>query len=298
MAQISSLRAYQQANKDTVTKGNMFSVPPQALVEEPGFNVRDYDDPDVVQHIRNLANAYARGDYVDPVVVKVVDGKLFIREGHCRRLAMLLAIEEGAEILRTPVIEYKGDDAAQVALIVTSNSGLKITTLQTAEVYRRLSAWGFSDTEIAERVGKTSTHVRQMLDLLELPTELKQLIKDGKISATAALETFKEQGTAAVGTINKAVENAEEAGRKRITRKDLGGPKPLPKKVAIRVQSAFSTFTEKLDRASLDAKTEKVTVELTLEEAEALIALKADVGAIEKKRSDKQAEEEQGTLDI
>ena len=286
---VNSLRAFQQAFKSDVTKGNMYSVPPSMLVEEEGFNVRDYNDPDVVAHVRSLADAYKRGDYVDPVVVKVVEGQLLIREGHCRRRAMLLAISEGAELLRTPVLEFKGDEADQAALIVSSNSGLKITALQTAAVYKRLAGWGFSEGEIAERVGKTSQHVNQMLALLELPLELKQQIEAKVISATAALDIFREKGREAVNVVQEAVNKAKEQGKTKVTKKNLqDGPKPLPRKVAGDVRTAFGNVAQRLQSQDAVFEGDTVIVTMSREEVEGLLAVQKQIEEFEAKQAEKE----------
>lgn len=88
-----------------------------------------------------LADAYKRGDYVPPIIVKVIDGKVYVREGHRRRRAILLAIEEGADIQFVQVVEHKGDEAEQSLLIATSNDG-PLSPLERAVIYARLANWG------------------------------------------------------------------------------------------------------------------------------------------------------------
>ena len=38
-----------------------------------------YKLPEVEEHIYNIKNAYIRGDYVDPIRVRVIDGVPFVR---------------------------------------------------------------------------------------------------------------------------------------------------------------------------------------------------------------------------
>lgn len=62
-------------------KGDGFTISPQLLLEEEGFNTRGafcedyYERPDIKAGIRVLADAYKRGDYVPPIIVKVIDGR-------------------------------------------------------------------------------------------------------------------------------------------------------------------------------------------------------------------------------
>lgn len=194
---------------------------PDLLKEEVGFNSRGafcdnyFEREDVVAHIRNLADAYTRGDYVPPIIVKVKAGEVFVRDGHCRRRGLLLAMSEGVEIKKVQVLEHKGDEAAQTVLIVTSNDGLALSQLERAVVYGKLAAWGWTDQEISAKVGRTYEHVRQLRQLLELPIELKRLIQDGTVSATYAAELYREHGDSALDMLNKA----KIAGVGKVTKK-------------------------------------------------------------------------------
>ncbi len=123
-------RSQRRNRPEELKKGDGFTISPQLLLEEEGFNTRGafcedyYERPDIKAGIRVLADAYKRGDYVPPIIVKVIDGKVYVREGHRRRRAILLAIEEGADIQFVQVVEHKGDEAEQSLLIATSNDGL------------------------------------------------------------------------------------------------------------------------------------------------------------------------------
>ncbi|MDV5468984.1 hypothetical protein [Klebsiella pneumoniae] len=161
-----------------------------------GFNTRGafcedyYERPDIKAGIRVLADAYKRGDYVPPIIVKVIDGKVYVREGHRRRRAILLAIEEGADIQFVQVVEHKGDEAEQSLLIATSNDGLPLSPLERAVIYARLANWGWSDQMIAQRVGRSAEHVR-IARALEMPLELETDDSGRPVAATYAQELLQ-----------------------------------------------------------------------------------------------------------
>lgn len=274
-SKVNSLRAYHEANKGVVNKGNAYSVPPQTLEETPGFNVREYDRPDVTEHIRSLADAYKRGDYVPPIVVRVEGGRLSVRDGHCRRRALLLAIDEGADITRIPVIEHRGDEVEQNLLILTSNQGLPISPLGRAEIYARLVRWGKSPQEIADKIGSSHTTVSNYLKLHELPIALKQSVQDGKLSATAALELYQQHGTAAVGMVSSALEQALSTGRERITTKHIQKSPRISRAVVSTMTTHLHRITEQL-QSIVEAAPENATVriELSIEEAKELLDLR------------------------
>ncbi|HBU0563312.1 TPA: hypothetical protein MCP53_002799 [Klebsiella pneumoniae] len=173
MAVINSLRALKGVTApEELKKGDGFTISPQLLLEEEGFNTRGafcenyYERPDIKAGIRVLADAYKRGDYVPPIIVKVIDGKVYVREGHRRRRAILLAIEEGADIQFVQVVEHKGDEAEQSLLIATSNDGLPLSPTLTlsredVDAFQELKA------KLAELEPKTdeSNEDQQELDL-------------------------------------------------------------------------------------------------------------------------------------
>ena len=45
-----------------VKKTDLWKVDPRRLIEIDGFNLRDYDDPDVIAQIQAFADAYAADD--------------------------------------------------------------------------------------------------------------------------------------------------------------------------------------------------------------------------------------------
>lgn len=274
-AKVSSLRSYHETNKGAVNKGNAYSVPPQALVEVDGFNVRDYDDPDVAQHIRNFADAYKRGEYIPPIVVRVEEGQLLVREGHCRRRGLLLAIAEGAQIERTPVVEHKGDEIQQNFLILTSNQSLMVKPLERAEVYRRLKAWGQSEEEIARGVGRSVTHVAQYLQMIQFPVRLKDAIRANQISPTAALELYQKEGSSAVSVVDSALEVAKQTGRTRVTTKHLNKGPRISKSVAVSLAGHISRISNMIEEAvTSSGNASKITLELSIEEAQEILALR------------------------
>ena len=286
MAQVNSLKSLNRESAD-VSKSDLFSVAPQLLLEEEGFNTRGafcedyYERPDIKAGIRSLADAYKRGDYGPPIIVKVRDGNVFVREGHRRRRAILLAISEGADIRKIQVLEHKGDEAEQTLLIATSNDGLPLTPLEKAVIYGRLANWGWSDQEIAERVSRTAEHVRQAKALLELPLELKQMIQANEVAATYASELFREHGEAAVQVLKEAKAGEGEEKPKKLTRKKVekkSSPK-MGKKVVEAMHKSVSSLTKRLDTIKEDGDT--FTLTLTRDDVEELQALREKLAELE-----------------
>lgn len=325
MGVANSLRAMHEQNKGHMTKTNLFMADLDLLEEEDGFNIgRDYEDPDVVQHIRNLADAYIAGEDLPPLIVKVVDGRILVRDGHCRRRGALLARSEGCEINRLAVLESKGDEIDQTMILLTSNDGLKQKPLGRAKIYAKLISMGLTEDEVAKKIKKTKPHVMQYLALHNLPIKLKELIKNDVIAWSMALELFNEHGTKAIEliqshhqqatpavTTGEVVEstgiapssNADDAQnensgsnapkQKRITRKMIDSSTgyrsrltgTLVKDVTDRIGSVVKSISE------AQVEGDHVLVRMSKEEAEALRALHQNILPPSSEGKEEQADE-------
>lgn len=224
-----SLRALHGTNKGLMAKGNQYSASISLIKEEPGFNARgDYSDQKTKAHIRKLANAYKRGDRLPALEVVVRDGEILVRDGHCRLRAIHLANAEGANIERVPLAPVEGDEVDQVTRIVTSQDGLKLPALGLAQVYFRLVGLGLTADEVAERLQRSNTHVKDYLELYNLPIDLKKLIEDEVISPLEALKQYREHGTQAIGLIEEihseiVQRNNEESANQKVAADSIKG---------------------------------------------------------------------------
>jgi len=298
MAAVNSLKSLNR-HSDQVSKSDLFKVAPELLIEEEGFNPRGafiegyFEQPKVQAHIRRLADSYKKGKYVPPIAVVVRDEQVFIRDGHCRNRALKLAISEGADIRKVEVLEIKGDEAAQTALILTSNDGLKLSPLERAVVYDTRIKWGWSPKEIAEEFGRTETHVKQLLDMLDMPMDLKQMIQKELVSAYSALELYQEHGEKAVEMVRAAAERKGNgaAQPKKVTPKDVASKAPrIPKKVVTAMHSSISTITQRLDAFEPSHDGEAYTLTLSKDEFEELKELREKLAKLEAKNEEKPSE--------
>lgn len=233
-----------------VKKTDLFRVDPRLLHEEEGFNLRDYDDPDVVAHIEGFAESYASGRYVPPLVVRTtVDGRIVPVEGHCRRRGALLAIERGAELTFVDCLSFKGGDSEQIEVMLRSAEGLKLKPLEVALGYLRLSRMGHTNAKIAEVMRKTPARVEQMLLLATANHDVHELVRAGTVTADAAIEAIREHRENAGAFLAGKVEEAKGQGKAKVTRGIMRGPS-LPPKVLTTVVGSLEAMVRRLDPAT------------------------------------------------
>jgi ParB family chromosome partitioning protein len=246
-----SLKVQAEAKVEGVKKRTTFQVDPRILQEEEGFNLRDYDDPDVVAHIESFAESYATGRYVPPLLVRVRDdGSIVPVEGHCRRRGALLAIKLGAQLPFVDCEEFKGGDSQRVGVMLRSAEGLKLKPMKVALGYLRLQRMGMSNAEIAQDQGKTPARVEQMLLLANANSDVQQLVKEGKVAAEAAIEALRSHGEKAGEYLTGKFNEATERGEKKVTRGSLKDWVPAPK-VVTGLMGSVQTVVSALDKGTL-----------------------------------------------
>lgn len=295
MVQINSLKALKKELADSarVGKTDIYTLHPDMIEREPGFNTRGlgeesyFELPHMVAHIRRLADAYKAGEQMPALLVKVKDGRVFLRDGECRMRGIALARSEGAEIVKVGVQEVRGDEVNETLALLTTQDGMKLTPLEKAATYQRLINYGLSVKEVAGKVRRTDTHVRQLLELMDLPLALKTAIQAGTVSSDAASKLFKEHGHKAVDMLDKAAKHAEANGKSKVKPKDLkpAGAKPKGPKITKRFVSAlhtsFSGFSEFADRATVSDDGKTATIQIPVDRLNELKELEKNLAELE-----------------
>lgn len=285
-----SLKKFQADNKEQGTRGNKFSLNPACIVVRENFNARNTDvetmnadeRADFEAYIDGLALAYVNGDYVPPIVVKMVDGQPTASDGHCRMLGVNRAINHyGADIKTIDVSEFKGDDADEVALIATSNNNRKLKPLELSSVYVRLEAYGLSDAEIAKKMGKTVPHVTQVKFYSTLPVSLKKMVNLDQIAVATAVDLFEAHGSKAFEIAMAMLNNVQASGKKKVKVTS----KSVQPKMSVKERKTLNTAASQLHNVIKDVKVldgqTRVAVHLTTELLAQLQAITAKANEIE-----------------
>lgn len=235
-----SLKSLAAAGK--IKKGDKFRVHINDILEEPGFNLRA-EGAELQAHIESMCTSYMAGVTLPPLEVRVtVDDKIYVVDGHCRRRAILMAIERGAQIEFVDVLPFTGNDVDRVAKMIASSQGLALKPLERALGYKRLANFGWDTEQIAAHIGMTKPHVEQLLVLANANHDVHRFVADGKIAAHTAIEIVREHGDGAGEFISKQLEAAENKGKSKVTNGTITG-KRLPKKVVNSVLDSFRVFS-------------------------------------------------------
>ncbi|PZR89751.1 MAG: hypothetical protein DI537_20320 [Stutzerimonas stutzeri] len=221
-----------------VGRSDTYRIAPHDLHIKAGLNSRvvnfNPEDPD--DHA--LAESIAAVGVKQPLTIFYEDGKAFVSDGHRRHGAMLYAIEHlGAEIKSVPaqMEERYASEADRVFSQIVRNSGKPLAPIEQAQVFKRLVDLGWSEADIAGKSGLNVAWVKELLKLHAAPTKLTKFVKEGKVSATLAMQTLKEtkgDTDAAADLLGDAVESAEKEGKTKATAKHVKAA--APKKLSLR----------------------------------------------------------------
>lgn len=233
----------QAANSEVtgVKKTDLYRVPPNELHEEPGFNERDYLDPDVIEQIEGFAQSYMAGEFVPPLVVRIdaQTGKKLVVDGHQRRKGALLAIERGHVIEHLDCIPFRGSDVDRVVVQLTSERGLKLKPLGIAMNYLKLHRMGKSNTEIATRVNRTAPHVESMLLLATANSDVHDLVKSESVAASVAIEAVRNHGEKAGQFLAGKLVEAKASGKTKVKASAVKQWAP-PRKTALKIYNSIN----------------------------------------------------------
>ena len=131
--------------------------------------------------IRDLAASIAESGIIQPLVVRTLpDGRYSLIAGERRLRASKLA-----GLTQVPVVVHEAADAEAFLLALVENVQRRdLDPLEEADAYQRLmTAYGMTQDQVADRVGKSRPAVANAVRLLKLPAAILNLVAEGAISA-------------------------------------------------------------------------------------------------------------------
>jgi ParB/RepB/Spo0J family partition protein len=193
---------------------------------EEGFNPRTSGVGDIDQ----LTTAIRKEGVLCPLLVRP-KGKSttdFSLIAGSRRLAAA----KKAGLTEVPVQIRFGlednSDALALALAENSEDGrLNLTPMEQAHAFNKLLKREWSQSQIASETGLHPSKIQRYLQLLEAPADVKKMVEEDKLSASAAMEVAKASPTMRkqVAAVIKPHQTADDVKRviKELTKKNEEG---------------------------------------------------------------------------
>lgn len=207
------------------SRSALLNFDPRKIKQKEGLNARDLTTDEAREHIDFLkASIRENGFYQNnPLEIFSEGDDVFLSDGHCRHTAVMELIAEGVEIVTVPCVpEGKGvNDVDRILRQNISNSGKRLTPLEEGYNIKRAIGYGLTVPQIAKRIGKSPTQVSRLLDLQAAPAEVHNLVRDGKVSASLAVETMREDRDGGADKLKDAVAKASDEGKAKVTKRDV-----------------------------------------------------------------------------
>lgn len=242
---------------------DLWQIEPRRLRVIEGFNPRVMST-EYMAHIRTIADSIkSEGFYQDQPLagyVAMEDGVpvVYIYSGHTRLLGTLLAMDEGADIARLPVVVSQAGLSMEdmTVALIRGNGGKPLTYYESAIVCKRLVKYGFTEDEISVRTGITVPLVRNRLALMAAPLKLRDMVANDAMSATLAIELINKHGDKALEMADEAKARADESGKSKVRKaQTIASPRlKFVKKSASKLYDAASSVKRDPGFASLSAE--------------------------------------------
>ena len=162
------------------------------------------------KEIKELSESIKNQGLIQPIVVRETSGNMYeIIAGERRWRACQLA---GLHSVNCVVMSVDDKSVYELALIENIQRE-NLNVVEEANAYKNLIELnGIKNEELSKKIGKSSSHISNLIRILDLDEEILQMIIDGKISMGHA--------RALIGIPN-SVEKAKEIFEKKLSVRDV-----------------------------------------------------------------------------
>lgn len=200
--------------------------------------------------LKELADSIREHGVFQPIIVKKSIKGYDIIAGERRVRASKMA-----GLTKIPAIIRNFTDAQMMEIALLENLQREnLNAIEEAEAYHSmLEKLGLTQEELARKVGKSRSHITNILGLLRLPSEVRNMVSDGKISMSHARVLSKLESD------EQIVEYANKIREEKLPVREiekLAESKELPKKIKMERKSKNTEYrhVEDMLREKLDSK--------------------------------------------
>ena len=188
-------------NKSSTNKIDISKIYPNK--KQPRKNFEEKEITELSESIKNQG-------LIQPIVVREISGGMYeIIAGERRWRACQLA---GLHSVSCVVMSVDEKNVYELALIENIQRE-NLNVIEEAKAYKNLIELnGLKNEELSKKIGKSSSHISNLIRILDLDDEIHQMIIDGKISMGHA--------RAFIGVPN-ALEKAKEVFEKKLSVRDV-----------------------------------------------------------------------------
>jgi|SRR5690554_1439736 len=166
----------QEHHVDDVLEGEVIDEIALSEIKPNPFQPRRVFDQ---EKIDELAQSIREHGIFQPIIVKKVNNGYIIVSGERRYRA---AHQVGLNTIPSIIRQYEESKVAEIALAENLQRE-NLTPIEEAEAYKVvMNHLSLTQTELTSKIGKSRSHVTNMLGLLGLPSETQQMLLTNQIS--------------------------------------------------------------------------------------------------------------------
>lgn len=189
--------------KDIEEKGDVKLIPVDQIVtnpRQPRFELKE-------DALEKLALSIKEKGLLQPIILRKKDKKYEIVAGERRYRASLMA---GLREIQATVKDFDDNEALEVALIENLQRE-DLNPIEIATAYNKfIEEFGYSQQELADKLGIDRSSVSNFIRLLALPDWIKQLTSEGRLTqgharSLLSLKSEKEQKRYVDRILNKGI---------------------------------------------------------------------------------------------
>lgn len=234
---------------ETATEDEVRDLPIKELRANPYQPRKTFDD----EKLQELADSIKEHGVFQPIIVKKSIKGYEIVAGERRYRASILA---GKQTIPAIIRNFTDEQMMEIAVLENLQRE-NLNAIEEATAYKSLmDNLNLTQEELAKKVGKSRSHITNMLGLLNLPNETKTLIQDGKLSMGHARVLSKLESKEKIETLSDEIINNDLSVRKL---EELTSNKEYERKNKITKKKESSEY-EALENDLSDYLGTKVTI--------------------------------------
>lgn len=217
--------------ENNTPKSSQIMVPLSEIRPNPHQPRRYFDE----EKLQELATSIAQHGVFTPVILKrsTIQGYEIVAGERRVRASKIAGLKEVPAIL----VDFSDQEMMEIALLENIQRE-DLNAIEEAQAYRTMmDQLGLTQQALADRIGKSRTHIANMMRLLNLPQALQTMVLNGELSMghVRPLVTLNPKDALAIGKrardeklSSREVENLVKGLELRNKRKDKKRPEKNP----------------------------------------------------------------------
>ena len=160
-------------------QGSQRKVPTEFLKPNPRNPRKTFEEPDLA----DLSASIKEKGIIQPIIVRGKAGVADIYEIIAGERRWRAAQRAGLHEVPIVVVQASDRDALEMAIIENVQRA-DLNPIEEAAGYERLMAeFSYAQSDLAQMIGKSRSHIANMLRLMKLPDSVKELLRNGSLTA-------------------------------------------------------------------------------------------------------------------